>query len=567
MFFITLLTYIFYDGQNNSNINKLKDGNMKSHQNDTISLLQEISGALKLTFKSDLNDGKGAIELDWGSLTGEFSYFKAERYIDDNTVPQTISTMDFIHGEDVKVLNIYPRKVDNFQQTAYFLFSGESEWKEYPKSASLKVWMEGGKYKATLDVDDNDATLFAPYGEVTLEDGQKHQLIKVDLINNVEFQKNPNKIFDYDVVMIGTWDCNDAFWSSDNRGNANTNEALERFIQQGYGVLFGHDTLGFRFGRNYSYGPLAKYLNIKLGVWNTEKPNTTELDYNYQTMYHSKQAIIKKEGILTNFPWSIGKVGTVLEIPETHTCSQITYSDVLLEMGSLSGCHMPPEDGEKDGNYKFYLTANNNVAMIQTGHSKCESTADERKIMANTLFYLKQRSEKKSVIDYDGFDRANPLKPQLISIRYSVDTKIHLFLKSEDQGTKYAYQIYGYQDATGTVAYRWSSREEIEIISGIDKYKYYIDENENVVKSIDSFTHEITPANQDSPVEIISDNSLTQAKPYIHIYSIDKNGYTSEVSTFLIPTATEQFTYKAYAVHNLNKIMFDITLFLMMLQQ
>ena len=39
-------------------------------------------------------------------------------------------------------------------------------------------------------------------------------------------------------------------------------------------------------------------------------------------------------------------------------------------------------------NYKYYLTTWNNTAMIQTGHSRGESTEDERKVLANTLFYL-----------------------------------------------------------------------------------------------------------------------------------------------------------------------------------
>uniref|UniRef100_UPI00261F0AC5 four helix bundle protein n=1 Tax=uncultured Capnocytophaga sp. TaxID=159273 RepID=UPI00261F0AC5 len=48
----------------------------------------------------------------------------------------------------------------------------------------------------------------------------------------------------------------------------------------------------------------------------------------------------------------------------------------------------------KEANYKYYLTTWNNTAMIQTGHSNGESTEDERKVLANTLFYLKQLTNK-----------------------------------------------------------------------------------------------------------------------------------------------------------------------------
>ena len=51
------------------------------------------------------------------------------------------------------------------------------------------------------------------------------------------------------------------------------------------------------------------------------------------------------------------------------------------------------------GNSLYYLTTNNNTAMVQTGHSNCASTSDERKIIANTLFYLKQTSTKTQAID------------------------------------------------------------------------------------------------------------------------------------------------------------------------
>ena len=53
-------------------------------------------------------------------------------------------------------------------------------------------------------------------------------------------------------------------------------------------------------------------------------------------------------------------------------------------------------------NIKYYLTTWNNTAMIQTGHSNGNSTEDERKVLANTLFYLKQLTHKKEILDNSG---------------------------------------------------------------------------------------------------------------------------------------------------------------------
>ena len=70
-------------------------------------------------------------------------------------------------------------------------------------------------------------------------------------------------------------------------------------------------------------------------------------------------------------------------------------------------------------NYKYYLTTWNNTAMIQTGHSQGKSTEDERKVLANTLFYLKQLTHKTEILDNSARDIADPNK--LENIVYKVD--------------------------------------------------------------------------------------------------------------------------------------------------
>ena len=87
----------------------------------------------------------------------------------------------------------------------------------------------------------------------------------------------------------------------------------------------------------------------------------------------------------------------------------------------------------QDMNLKYYLTTWNNTAMIQTGHSNGQSTEDERKVLANTLFYLKQLTHKTEILDNSARDIADPNKPE--NIVYKVDEQgnnIIEFRKPED---------------------------------------------------------------------------------------------------------------------------------------
>ena len=87
----------------------------------------------------------------------------------------------------------------------------------------------------------------------------------------------------------------------------------------------------------------------------------------------------------------------------------------------------------QDMNLKYYLTTWNNTAMIQTGHSNGQSTEDERKVLANTLFYLKQLTHKTEILDNSARDIADPNKPE--NIVYKVDDQgnnIIEFRKPED---------------------------------------------------------------------------------------------------------------------------------------
>ena len=84
-------------------------------------------------------------------------------------------------------------------------------------------------------------------------------------------------------------------------------------------------------------------------------------------------------------------------------------------------------------NYKYYLTTWNNTAMIQTGHSNGASTEDERKVLANTLFYLKQLTHKTEILDNSARDIADPNKVNNVNLIMNRDgTSTIKFNKPED---------------------------------------------------------------------------------------------------------------------------------------
>ena len=135
--------------------------------------------------------------------------------------------------------------------------------------------------------------------------------------------------------------------------------------------------------------------------------------------------------------------GKVLNIPFSHTNHNGARGNVWLEYvdGNYSGQYenviLNDEEAKKkipsDINIKYYLTTWNNTAMIQTGHSSGESTEAERKVLANTLFYLKQLTHKTEILDNSARDIADPNKPE--NIVYKIDEQgnnIIEFRKPED---------------------------------------------------------------------------------------------------------------------------------------
>ena len=111
------------------------------------------------------------------------------------------------------------------------------------------------------------------------------------------------------------------------------------------------------------------------------------------------------------------------------------YDKLNLEYLKKENLQNAPQGPEY--NYKYYLTTWNNTAMIQTGHSNGESTEDERKVLANTLFYLKQLTKKTEVLDNSARDIADPNKVEGISTIVNENNNTTVKFRKPEDNRKY----------------------------------------------------------------------------------------------------------------------------------
>ena len=174
-------------------------------------------------------------------------------------------------------------------------------------------------------------------------------------------------------------------------------------------------------------------------------------------------------------------------------------------------------------NYKYYLTTWNNTAMIQTGNSNGESTEDERKVLANTLFYLKQLTKKTEILDNSARDLENPNKPGNISTAVNEDNTTNIrFRRPEDNGSIYEYYVKGLDGAREFT----SDTKSATITTGVKKYKYQV--VEGTADPVEDGWREATTTGDNESLPIGKIN-YTGVDTYINIKAIDGAGNESEV--------------------------------------
>lgn len=192
-------------------------------------------------------------------------------------------------------------------------------------------------------------------------------------INHFNSSYNGFNANSYDAIVFGFWDCNNSIDLS--YGAASW--VINNFINTNKVILFGHDTINYGTGTcgiHSNFNRFAGYAGFNTG--SRYYSNWTDGPY-----FAGTTVVINVDSAFVDYPWTIGKKGTKLTIPYAHTLQQYVSNNnnVYLKFNSID---------VNSGN--FYLSVNNsyNVAMIQTGHSNGAATADEQKIIANTLFYM-----------------------------------------------------------------------------------------------------------------------------------------------------------------------------------
>ena len=350
-------------------------------------------------------------------------------------------------------------------------------------------------------------------------------IFEIEPVHISTFNSDPDKYiynddgsWKCDVIFFGASDCNSGYDLNDV-----SLEATEKFIDSGRGVLFGHDTICGGSGYTLEHRKFNKL---------AEKAGLLVATPSPEVWYRTTSVSVVKIGTLTNYPWTIRGD---LTVPNTHSTGQ--YLDDAIEWITLNATKRPhPVTGGLDN---FYLSTKNNLGMIQTGDSTGQASDDERKILANTLFYLYQISQQTTAKDGSFYDIDAPDKPQLISSD-NTDGKAVVNVKSVDNPTEYEYYI---------TANPMNSTSE-SILSNIRKHKAFSDLSGFVVKLSPSSEPDpslieydenrenildVVPADKSGKAALTVEPEDLTVPQYIHIFAVDNANNVSE--EYIMPFA------------------------------
>ncbi|WP_242306410.1 LamG domain-containing protein [Bacillus cereus group sp. BfR-BA-01317] len=485
------------------------------------------------TLEAKANHKDNLIELKWsGGKTEPYTY-KVFKKKEGEKQFQSVSATDY--KKKVKVLNLYPYTASLMKDITFQNWKGENI--TLPQSALLKKWME----------------------EPNIEDakGYGKGLIDVDAVELNQFNKNPNEYLKspdgswrYDVVYAGAWDTN-----RQQDLSIQGEQVIEDFINSGRGFLAGHDTIT-QYHNLKNFVKLSDFLRIKTYPFNG---NVYEARASAIQMpwIGSQNIEVKKKGLLTNFPWAIGDIGSKLSVPISHTNSQVSLGDVWMNYSDWKSPFVDkdvgvgPEVSDPEtglGTNNFYLTTWSNTAMIQTGHSNGKATPDEQKVLANTLFYLAQLTSDTKLADRSGQDVDAPTKPNINKAVLNENGTVDVsYNESVDKGTSYEYYVESKGSDTQSVVK--SNIAKAEVKTGLKGYSIAIDKNPYTIP--DEKTETITASYQ---------LTVPNTKDfYIHVASVDNAGNISEVSHYhyqdkfspelTITASTKDWTNKTITLH------------------
>ncbi|MTD37499.1 hypothetical protein GIX45_02400 [Erwinia sp. CPCC 100877] len=473
------------------------------------------TGAFRLKAENrwDGNSQKNYAFLEWDEVSG-LSQAGYQLYQSEDG--QTWNNRSLNYGKAIKVLNIYPN---------------------VEKSNTLKSWMDGLNLKAS--------------------DGSN--LIQVTPVSLTQYNANPDSYlknsqgeYQHDVLMFGSWDSNNYADISQNGA-----DATKAFLETGRGALFGHDTITNK--RTVFFNTFKDFLGIKKQV-------------STDSMTGSTQVQLINNGYLMKYPFEM-KNNVILTIPYSHNIDlQVkNVGTTWLEFINPSGSWPYPiyDNGSMRGGW--YLKTNNNIGMIQTGHSNGASTVDERRIIANTLYNLAQVSFETNAQDQTVKDDQAPNLPSVTQKAGGAVNNFDITVDSIDRGKNYQWYI---EANTKLAGIKKSDVVKETIISNIAGYFYTLDDSKtsNLNTIVEGYKDEfgrisserydiyVAPkgtTNQSDPSydsskdanlltydtkgTITGVNGLTDLNKYLHLVSVDRSNNVSEVKTIQIKDIMNQF--------------------------
>ena len=528
-----------------------------------------------------VTSGQGKAKVSWkDTYNYQDKYFRVWRRQEGESDDITVG-IDYEDVKNIRVLNVYPNdKVggSTSNQRRYF------NWLKKLQTVTKSDGTEVNIVKDFKVVGSNGKTISG-----TTESVHNNGLLSITACSLGDFNSGASKIlkkkngqWNYAVVVFGFNDGNNIMGRAYVEGKNETahvvdggisgalNEkgynAVLPFIEDGNGVIFGHDVIvSNMYNANICYGEreerhykiynskgevtdekteevwigyfikkesdLKKYHNYfndlakKTGV---KVINTGDLK-NPSQMADNMYVTVEHDGLFNRYPYDLGDKDTKISLNGKLSHTLGTYYD-----SSLSGTRtwlkfsQPSFDGSTPA---YFLITRNNCAIIQTGHSNDETSTDERKILANLTFYCNQLIFNKGTLtDASAKDKAAPDKPSI-----SVDeegTKATINCSAADNGTKYTYYVEAYQknDVEKNTVVAKSKKASTTVTTGVSYYKYIIDKNETIKKA-----DVVKDGKKVKGKEGVISYTVDKTQRYLHVLAVDGAGNVGSVKNYKLP--------------------------------
>lgn len=410
-----------------------------------------IASAGGITLSAAPDSAENGISLSWTAVSDDTSWlYSVQRKPAGSQDWETVPLKDGF--DNIKVLNIYP----NAGEPVEFAIYGGDKY-TMPQAGLLKEWMESPNSAA--------------------KKGYGKGIISVDPVPMTDFNAAPDSylkdedgLWKYDVLVFGFWDNMNL-----ETLNGDSVNAVRKFIETGGGVIAGP---GFFMGDDAlpeddeayaayydavmaNNNTLRELFNIKLpnmdsglsgipkSAWTTESSEVTML----------------QDGLVINSLWDLGNAGDQLSIQTVSGAGIVSYGKVWVKKNIAN-----KTDKDGKGATNAYLSVWNNTAVILAGENEGRLTADEKKLIANTIFCMKQRTGETEFFDYGATDDAAPLPP-IVQTSLDENGAVVVKVDSIDRGTAYSHRVQA-SSKNGNVVI--SSETESVITSGIKGYSIVV---------------------------------------------------------------------------------------------